>query len=104
MTHRSSAALHRCVLTQLERTSNMPMNKKSVSPSVSLRVNKKLARLVADERGASFVEYVIVVGLVAIVCIGAFTTFGTTISGAITTQTGKISTAAGGTAAPAAGK
>jgi Flp pilus assembly pilin Flp len=38
-----------------------------------------LRALREDRRGASFVEYVIVVGLVAIISIAAFTTFGKAI-------------------------
>jgi pilus assembly protein Flp/PilA len=35
-----------------------------------------LKRLLKDQRGASFIEYIIVVGLVAIVAIAAFQKFG----------------------------
>ena len=38
-----------------------------------------LARARRDQRGASFIEYIIVVGLVAIVAITAFQTFGETV-------------------------
>lgn len=47
-------------------------------------------RLARDERGASFVEYVIVVGLVAIVCIVAFGKFGTAINDKVEDQTKAI--------------
>ena len=43
------------------------------------RKQTRLARLWSDERGASFIEYVIVVGLVAIIAIAAFQTFGETV-------------------------
>ena len=36
----------------------------------------ELKRLVSDTRGAGFVEYIILVGLVALFCIAAYTTFG----------------------------
>ena len=49
-----------------------------------------LRRLRADERGASFVEYVIVVGLVAIVCIIAFGEFGKAVDSKVKQQTTAI--------------
>ena len=39
----------------------------------------RLRGLAADSRGASFIEYVIVVGLVAIIAIAAFQKFGETV-------------------------
>jgi Flp pilus assembly pilin Flp len=39
-----------------------------------------LTKLARDKRGAGFTEYLILVGLVAIFCIGAFTAFGGAIS------------------------
>ena len=48
------------------------------------------ARLRDDQRGASFVEYVIVVGLVAIVCIMAFDKFGRAINKKVEAQTKSI--------------
>jgi Flp pilus assembly pilin Flp len=47
------------------------------APRSSLR--SRLAQLFADTRGASFIEYVIVVGLVAIIAIAAFQKFGETV-------------------------
>jgi pilus assembly protein Flp/PilA len=38
-----------------------------------------LASLRADTRGASFMEYVVLVGLIAIVCIAAYQAFGSAI-------------------------
>jgi Flp pilus assembly pilin Flp len=67
----------------------MPMNAKSSLPSLS-RARAALARLSADQRGASFVEYVIVVGLIAIVCIVAFGDFGTAVEGKVQEQTNAI--------------
>jgi Flp pilus assembly pilin Flp len=40
----------------------------------------KLSRIVRDQRGASFVEYLILVGVIAIVGILAFRAFGTAVS------------------------
>ena len=42
-------------------------------------IRRRFARLQTDERGASFIEYIIVVGLVAIIAIAAFQTFGETV-------------------------
>jgi Flp pilus assembly pilin Flp len=57
----------------------------------SSALSRFFKRLSADQRGASFVEYVIVVGLVAIVCIMAFGNFGKAINKKVEEQTGKIS-------------
>jgi len=38
-----------------------------------------LKKLKADTRGASFMEYVVLVGLIAIVCIAAYQAFGSAI-------------------------
>jgi Flp pilus assembly pilin Flp len=46
---------------------------------VRSRIARALARLRQDRRGASFVEYIIVVGLVAIIAIAAFQSFGETV-------------------------
>lgn len=47
-------------------------------------IERKLGTFARDQRGASFIEYVIVVGLVALAAIQAFRLFG----GAISTQIG----------------
>jgi len=62
----------------------------STSPSLRSRTRAALARLRTDERGASFVEYVIVVGLVAIVCIFAFGEFGKAVDTKVKQQTTAI--------------
>lgn len=65
---------------------------------LALTARNQTSALSGDERGASFIEYVIVVGLVAIVCIGAFTGFGNAIIGRINAESatvGGINTAAG---------
>ncbi len=55
------------------------------APSVSLSV------LVSDERGASFVEYIILVGLVAIVAMAGFKTFGFQVRSKIDQQAVTVS-------------
>lgn len=41
---------------------------------------KQIARLAKNEEGAALVEYGLLVGLIAVVCIGAVTTLGGTIA------------------------
>jgi Flp pilus assembly pilin Flp len=48
-------------------------------------MNAKLNRLLRDERGG-LLEYIIVIGLVALLAIGAFQIFGKSISTKITNQ------------------
>jgi Flp pilus assembly pilin Flp len=43
------------------------------------RIVRDLKRLPDDSKGATFIEYIIVVGLVAIIAIAAFNTFGKTV-------------------------
>lgn len=52
----------------------------------------KLNPIVRDQRGASFVEYLILVGVIAIVGIFAFEQFGDAITGRADTFRGKIET------------
>ena len=47
--------------------------------STTHRIGDALRRFHEDRRGASFIEYIIVVGLVAIIAISAFQTFGQTV-------------------------
>jgi Flp pilus assembly pilin Flp len=68
----------------------MPSQQPSQSPSHLSRARDLLARLRHDERGASFVEYVIVVGLVAIVCIFAFGEFGKAVDTKVKQQTNAV--------------
>jgi Flp pilus assembly pilin Flp len=41
--------------------------------------HKSLQKLKSDTRGASFMEYVVLVGLIAVVCIAAYQAFGSAI-------------------------
>jgi Flp pilus assembly pilin Flp len=50
----------------------------------------ELKRLVSDTRGAGFVEYIILVGLVALFCIAAYTTFGETVGGKVEDQASEV--------------
>ena len=47
----------------------------------------KLTQLVRDERGATLLEYIILVGVIALLAIGAFRAFGSSVSAKITEQT-----------------
>jgi pilus assembly protein Flp/PilA len=58
-------------------------------------MRKRLIRLVKDDSGAALVEYGILVGLIAVVCIGAVGTLGTTINGVFTTINANLTAALG---------
>jgi Flp pilus assembly pilin Flp len=51
---------------------------------------RKLQALARDTRGAGFVEYIILVGLVALFCIVAYQAFGDAVSAKVTEQAGKV--------------
>jgi pilus assembly protein Flp/PilA len=53
-------------------------------------IRKHARRLVRDQRGAAITEYLIIVGLVAIICIAAYRAFGNVILGRIQNQTGQV--------------
>jgi pilus assembly protein Flp/PilA len=44
-------------------------------------MRKLVTRLAKNEEGAALVEYGMLVGLIAVLCVGAVTTLGTTIQG-----------------------
>lgn len=47
---------------------------------------KRFMRMLEDTRGANFVEYMIIVGVVALLAIAAFTTFGQNVQDKITEE------------------
>ena len=51
---------------------------------------RKLASFVTDEEGVTMVEYALILALVAIVAIGAWTTLGESIKEKLTTASGEI--------------
>lgn len=53
---------------------------------------RKLEELARDTRGAGFVEYIILVGLVALMCILAYKTFGDAVTAKVNQQAGKVQT------------
>jgi pilus assembly protein Flp/PilA len=71
---------------------------RSALPSLSYTNSEKdlvpmhnlVARFSKDEQGAALVEYGMLVGLIAVVCIAAVTALGTTIEGVFTTITADL--------------
>jgi pilus assembly protein Flp/PilA len=51
---------------------------------------KKLSLLVKNTRGGEFIEYAVICGVVALLAITAFTTFGTDVQNKITEEGGKV--------------
>lgn len=51
---------------------------------------RKLQELARDTRGAGFVEYIILVGLVALFCIVAYQAFGAAVTAKVNQQAGKV--------------
>ncbi len=49
-----------------------------------------IKRFIKDDRGANLVEYIILVGLVALITIAAFQKFGTTVSAKVKAQTSTV--------------
>jgi pilus assembly protein Flp/PilA len=60
-------------------STNSPTTSAELPKSILARIRSAVARFKRDRRGASFIEYIIVVGLVAIVAIAAFQKFGQTV-------------------------
>jgi pilus assembly protein Flp/PilA len=58
-------------------------------------MRKQIARFLKNDEGAALVEYGILVGLIAVVCIGAVTLLGTTIDGVFDTINTDLTTALG---------
>jgi pilus assembly protein Flp/PilA len=48
-------------------------------------------KLVKEQRGGEFIEYIIIAGVVALLAITAFTTFGSDVQGKITEEGSKVS-------------
>ncbi|MEI7702089.1 MAG: Flp family type IVb pilin [Planctomycetia bacterium] len=49
------------------------------------RFKKIMRTLLADQEGAALVEYGLLVGLIAVICVGVITTIGTSVQTAFTT-------------------
>ena len=52
---------------------------------------KILSRFAKDESGATAIEYGLIAGLIAVVCIGAFKLVGSNLSGKFNTIAGNLS-------------
>jgi Flp pilus assembly pilin Flp len=50
----------------------------------------KINKLLKDNRGANLVEYIILVGVIALVALIGFKTFGTSVKSKINDQAGKV--------------
>ncbi len=57
-----------------------------------MKTNRTFNQLVRDSRGANLVEYIILVGVVALLAIGAFKTFGGSVQEKINGQAGQVKT------------
>jgi Flp pilus assembly pilin Flp len=55
------------------------------------KIRTRMDQVRLDERGASSVEYLIVVGLIAFAVYTAFQSFGTAVSGKVDAATSKVS-------------
>ncbi len=53
-------------------------------------LRRTLSRWMHNTRGASLVEYIIVLGVVALLAVAAFETFGTSVRGKINQEAGKV--------------
>jgi Flp pilus assembly pilin Flp len=53
---------------------------------------RKAKSLLADTRGVATIEYLIIAGLVALVCIGAWKTFGQNVQQRVNAQAGQVNT------------
>jgi Flp pilus assembly pilin Flp len=62
----------------------------NIRKHLTVSAKEKAGELARDQRGASFIEYVIVAGLVAIAAIGAFRTFGGAVNTQIQAETNAI--------------
>jgi pilus assembly protein Flp/PilA len=51
---------------------------------------EKIKALIQDKKGANLVEYIILVGVIALICIAAFRTFGTAITGKVGVQSAAV--------------
>ena len=51
-----------------------------------MKQQTQIKKLLRDESGAGFVEYIILVGLVALACIAAYTTFGSDVKNKVEQQ------------------
>lgn len=60
---------------------------------VRLRVREAIRRRVADDRGATLVEYALLFALIVMVCLGAVTYLGTTTGDSVTHSANSVAAA-----------
>jgi Flp pilus assembly pilin Flp len=70
----------------INQTSEISSTESDSSPARVAPSSHPLERLIRDRRGANLVEYIILVGVVALLAIGAFKTFGGELSTKIGNQ------------------
>ena len=62
------------------------------TPTHALRLARaRSAKLLGDTRGANLVEYIILVGVIALIAIAGFKTFGGNVRGKVDEQAGSVS-------------
>jgi Flp pilus assembly pilin Flp len=54
------------------------------------QLKKRLRNLIKDERGANLVEYIILVGVVALIALAGYKIFGTSVTDKINEQAGSV--------------
>ena len=55
------------------------------------KIQSRCQELLADSRGGGLVEYIILIGVVALICIAAFSFFGNEVSNKIDKQASTVS-------------
>jgi Flp pilus assembly pilin Flp len=61
-----------------------------------MKESNQIQKLIRDTSGAGFVEYIILVGLVALACIAAYTTFGSDVKAKVEEQGAAVTGITGG--------
>ncbi len=61
-------------------------------PANNVSKQRTLLGLIRDQRGAGMTEYIILVGVIALLAIAAFKVFGSSVSGKISQQAGTVDT------------
>ena len=53
-------------------------------------VTKLFKRMIAEESGANMVEYILVLGLIALVCVAGFTALGNSVNTKVEATAGRV--------------
>jgi len=70
----------------------MTTQTKALVPANKVSKQRTLLGLIRDQRGAGMTEYIILVGVIALLAIAAFKVFGSSVSGKISQQAGTVDT------------